>query len=147
MAGIVLLLHLLGATVWTGGHLVLATTLLPRALRERRIDGLLAFESAYERIGMPALALQVLTGLWLAHHLQPDLGAWLDWRQPVSRLLMLKLGLLALTGAFAVHARLRVLPRLSPATLPLLAWHVVPVTLLAVAFVVVGLSFRTGWLY
>ena len=117
MAGFVLLLHLLGATVWTGGHLVLATTILPRALRERRIDGLLAFESAY------------------------------DWRQPVSRLVMLKFGLLALTGAFAVHARLRVLPRLSPATLPLLAWHVVPVTLLAVAFVVVGLSFRTGWLY
>jgi hypothetical protein len=35
-------------------------------------------------------------------------------------------------------ARLRVIPRLSPATMPLLAWHVVPVTLL---------SFRTGWLY
>jgi putative copper export protein len=147
MAGIVLLLHLLGATVWTGGHLVLATAILPRALKARSIDDLVRFESAYERIGLPALAIQVVTGLWLAHHLQPDVVAWLSWQQPASRLILLKLGLLALTGAFAVHARLRVIPRLSPATLSLLAWHVVPVTLLSVAFVVVGLSFRTGWFY
>ena len=146
-AGIVLLLHLLGATVWTGGHLVLATTILPRALRARRIEELAAFESAYERIGMPALALQVLTGLWLAHRLLPDPATWFCWQQPVARLVLLKLALLALSGAFALHARLRVIPRLSPATLPLLAWHVLPVTLLSVAFVVVGLSFRTGWLY
>ena len=35
MYGWVIFLHVLAATVWTGGHLVLATTVLPRALRER----------------------------------------------------------------------------------------------------------------
>jgi len=33
---IALSLHILGATIWAGGHLILATTILPRALREHR---------------------------------------------------------------------------------------------------------------
>jgi hypothetical protein len=28
-----------------------------------------------------------------------------------------------------------------------LAWHVVPMTVVSVLFVIVGVSFRTGWLY
>ncbi len=35
MYATILLLHILGATIWTGGHLVLAVTILPRVLRER----------------------------------------------------------------------------------------------------------------
>ena len=29
----ILFLHILAATIWTGGHIVLATTVLPRALK------------------------------------------------------------------------------------------------------------------
>jgi uncharacterized membrane protein len=32
---ILVILHTLGATVWTGGHLVLAATVLPSALKHR----------------------------------------------------------------------------------------------------------------
>jgi uncharacterized membrane protein len=32
---ILVILHTLGATVWTGGHLVLAATVLPQALKNR----------------------------------------------------------------------------------------------------------------
>jgi uncharacterized membrane protein len=53
----VVLLHVLGATVWTGGHLVLAATVLPRALKERSVDELRRFENGYERIGILALLL------------------------------------------------------------------------------------------
>jgi len=45
MYGIFLFLHILAATVWTGGHLMLATIVLPRVLRERSPDELLRFES------------------------------------------------------------------------------------------------------
>ncbi|TDO16827.1 MULTISPECIES: hypothetical protein [Halomonas] len=37
MIAMLLLLHLLGATVWTGGHLVLAATILPRVLKGRDV--------------------------------------------------------------------------------------------------------------
>jgi hypothetical protein len=51
----VLTLHVLAATVWTGGHLVLALVLLPRVLRERAVKDLLRFESGYERSGWPGV--------------------------------------------------------------------------------------------
>ena len=35
MRALLLTLHILGACVWTGGHLVLAITVLPRALARR----------------------------------------------------------------------------------------------------------------
>jgi len=144
MYGLILFIHVLAATVWAGGHLVLALTVLPRALRQRSPQVLLDFEQGYERVGMPALLLQVLTGLYMAHQLVPDVARWLAPDDGVTRAVALKLGLLALTVLIAAHARLRVVPRLSAATLPLMAWHVAAVTLLAVAFVAVGVALRLG---
>ena len=48
---ILIALHLVGASVWIGGHLVLATTILPRALRNRDPSIILDFEKGFERIG------------------------------------------------------------------------------------------------
>lgn len=143
----VLVLHILSATVWTGGHLVLALALLPKILRERSVADLLAFESAYEKWGMAALMIQVLSGLWLAYTLIPDIGSWFTADNFVTRLILLKLTLLALTLAVAMDARLRVIPRLSADTLPAMALRIRLITTLGVAFVIVGTTFRTGpWL-
>ncbi len=140
----VFLLHVLAATVWTGGHLVLALAVLPRVLRERSPSELLRFEAAYEKIGMPALLIQVITGLWLSHSILPDFRAWLATDNPVSRLILLKLSLLLATVLVAADARLRIIPRLSPESLPAMARRIGVVTILSVLFVVVGVSFRTG---
>jgi putative copper export protein len=146
MFGFILLLHILGATVWTGGHLILATVILPRALRNRDVQGIRNFENAYEKIGIPALAVQIASGLWLAHRMLPDVSMWFQWHNPIARLVLLKLSLLSLTALLAVDARLRVIPRLGTHNLHSLAWHIIPVTVISVLFVVVGVSFRTGWL-
>jgi putative copper export protein len=145
MYGTIVLLHILGATIWTGGHLVLALTVLPRVLKNRSPAELLRFESAFERIGIPALLIQVATGVWLAHRLVPDVSQWLAFDDPISRLIGAKLVLLALTIVFGIDARLRIIPRLTEENLTSLAWHIIPVTLISVLFVVVGVSFRTGW--
>ena len=147
MYGVLLFLHILAATVWTGGHLVLATAVLPRVLRERSPDMLLAFESRYERIGIPALLIQVATGIWLAYRLVPDVGGWFDLDNPAARPILAKLVLLAITFMFAIDARLRLIPRLSADNLTAMAWHIIPVTVVSVLFVAVGVAFRTGWLY
>ncbi|WKZ66749.1 MAG: hypothetical protein QY325_02230 [Flavobacteriales bacterium] len=39
-----LILHLLGASIWVGGHLVLLLTVLPGALKARDAERILAFE-------------------------------------------------------------------------------------------------------
>jgi len=142
-----LLLHILAATIWTGGHLVLSLVVLPRVLKHRSPSELLQFESGYELIGIPALLIQVATGLWLAYNLVPDVSRWFSFTDGVSRLIGFKLTLLATTIALAADARLRIVPNLSADNLVALAWHVVPVTVIAVLFVVVGVSFRTGWIY
>ena len=63
MYGILLFLHIISATVWTGGHLVLSLVILPRAFKEQSTEELKQFESAYERVDIPALLIQVITGL------------------------------------------------------------------------------------
>lgn len=146
MYGLLLTLHLLAATIWTGGHIVLSVVVLPRVLKERSASRLLEFESVYEKIGMPALIIQIITGLLLAHRMLPDVSLWFDMSIPVAQGITAKLTLLALTFLFAIDARFRVIPKLSSDNLNDMAWHIIPVTLFSILFVIVGASFRTGWL-
>jgi putative copper export protein len=141
---LLVVLHLLGASVWVGGHLVLSLVVLPRALRVRDTSIVREFESGYERIGLPALALQVLTGVWLAVHWVPDIRGWLAPASLHGWLVLVKLGLLAATLALAAHARFRLVPSLDTGGLSDLAYHIVGVTLLGVAMLITGVAIRTG---
>ncbi|MBW4531496.1 MAG: CopD family protein [Aphanothece saxicola GSE-SYN-MK-01-06B] len=138
------IVHALAATVWTGGHLVLDLGVLPKALRERSADRIRDFEAFFEPLGLTALALQVITGLWMGWILLPDFHGLFDPANPIGLLVGTKLLLLTATAALAVHARLRLIPNLTDATLSGLAWHIRGITALAIAFVVVGALIRLG---
>lgn len=122
----------------------MATRILPRALREKKAAIIRDFEQGYEQIGMPALAVQILTGLWLAHRFlagSPD--GWFGSSGP-TRVIQLKLAFLGATAALALHAKLRVIPRLRDDNLPVLGSHIVAVTVLGVGFLLAGVSLRLG---
>jgi putative copper export protein len=136
------LLHVLGATVWVGGHLVLALGFLPRALKNKDLSIIRNFEEHYERVGMPALLIQVITGFWLAYIYYPDLSDWISFQNHHATLTTIKLILLTLTLVVAIHARFFIIPKLSEENLSAMAMHIVIITILAVLFVVTGLSFR-----
>ena len=125
---------------------MLTFAVLPVALRARDPRPLLQFESGFERIALPALLVQVISGLWLAHLLVPDPADWIHRSTPLARLIFLKLVLLGATVLAALEARLRIIPRLTAETLPALARRVYFVTLASVLFVLVGVSFRGGLL-
>lgn len=144
MFRLVLVLHLLGACIWVGGHLVLLLTILPKALRERDPSTVLRFEHGYERIGIPALLLQAITGIWLAERFVPGLWPAFTFSDPLRTSVAIKLLLLLATLLTGLHARLRIIPRLTPDRMPLLAVHVSLVTLLAVAMLFMGAFIRTG---
>ena len=55
-------LHVLGASVWVGGQIVLA--LLVPVLRKRDPELPRAVARAFNKIGWPAYALLVITGMW-----------------------------------------------------------------------------------
>ncbi|GAD02812.1 hypothetical protein [Agarivorans albus] len=142
---LLLLAHLIAATIWTGGHIVLCLVILPKVLRAKSPEVLLDFEQAFEKVGMPALIIQVITGLFLAYHWLPDVSLWFSMSNPISHGIAGKLLLLALTFGLALDAKLRVLPKLSSNNLWDMALHIIAVTLLSVGFVALGLSFRLAW--
>jgi len=141
-----LFLHILGASVWAGGHLVLSFVVLPRALRERSPEILLDFERRFERLAIPALVVQILTGLHLAYTRLPVLSEWFSFKDPNSHMIVTKLMLLFITVVFALNAHFRLLPKLNADNLKSMVWHIIPVTVLSVLFILIGVLFRTGGL-
>ncbi|WP_037586236.1 CopD family protein [Stenoxybacter acetivorans] len=141
-----LLIHLLAATIWVGGHLIMAIQFMPRALKQRNPQILQQFEQRYEPIGMPALVLLVISGLWMASDFGVTPTRWFHFDSGMERAVSAKLILLLLTVGLALDARLRVLPKLTPNRLPDMAWHVYGVTLIGVLMLYMGVSLRYGGL-
>jgi len=141
---VLVIVHALAATVWTGGHLVLDLRVLPQALREQSAQRIRDFEELFEPLGLTALAIQVITGLWMGWIYLPGYRGLFQPGNPIGILIGSKLVLLAGTAALAVHARVRLIPQLSDNNLSGLAWHIRGITALAIAFVVVGGLIRVG---
>lgn len=142
---LLLFIHLTGAAIWVGGHLVLALRFLPLALRTRSAAVVRTFEERFEPIGMTALAAQIITGFFLAQRLLP-IHSWFDFRLRMAMGITAKFACLLATALLAVDARFRVIPKLTDENLRGLAWHIRLVTLLGLGFVLAGISIRTGGL-
>ncbi len=65
---LLVIVHALAATVWTGGHLVLDLGVLPRALRDRSAAVIRSFEETFEPLGLTGLAWHIrgITALAIA---------------------------------------------------------------------------------
>jgi putative copper export protein len=120
---LLVILHTLGATVWVGGHLVLAVTILPKALRSCDPDRIHQFEEHFEGFGLAALLIQVITGLWLTWIYFPGFQNFLSFDSYLSTYIGIKLLLLLGTLALAVHARFFIIPNLAKENLNSLAYH------------------------
>lgn len=146
MHKIALILHLFGASVWVGGHLYLLIRLMPNFVRHNDIKGFLAFEKSYEPLGMTALAIQVITGLYMMNNIAP-MSLWGTPMGFLTALIHGKLTWLGLTIITALHARFRVVAKLENGThtahtLKLMYVHVGLICLWSVAFVITGAFFR-----
>lgn len=139
-----LILHLLGAAIWVGGHLILAIAILPEVLKKKDPKILLNFERKYEKIGIPALLIMVISGIWMAYKLGVGASQWFHFANPVEVVVSLKLSLLFTTVLFALSANIFVLPKLSPAKLPLMAFHIISVTILGIGMLILGSFVRYG---
>ncbi len=92
-----LFLHVLAATVWVGGQLVLAA-LVP-ALRRVSADAPRAAARAFNRVAWPAFGVLVLTGIW-------NVAAEGDRGSAYRTTLVVKLVVVAASGVAAwLHAR------------------------------------------
>ena len=83
-------LHVLGATVWVGGQIVLAALVGP--LRRVAPEAVAPAARVFARVGWPAFALLVLTGFWSLG------GGAAEGSDAFRTTLMIKLTLVLLSG-------------------------------------------------
>lgn len=145
---LLLIIHLLSAAIWVGGHLLLAVGYLPQALKEKNQNIILNYEKKYEPIGMTSLVLLIVTGIMMAYKYGIGIEYWFHFETPIEKVVSTKLVLLLLTVLFALSAQFRVLPKLrkSAEKLPEMTFHILSVTLIGVLMVIVGSFVRFGGL-
>ncbi|WP_010250767.1 CopD family protein [Myroides injenensis] len=143
---ILLIFHLLGATIWVGGHILLSTVILPQVWKEKAVDKLFNFESRYEWIGMPALLIMLVTGVRMAYIYSVKIGSWFSFETPIERVVSLKLCCLIAIVLFALSAQFYVLPRLKNniKMLPLMTFHILSVTTISIVMLILGSFVRYG---
>ncbi|HLV24210.1 MAG TPA: CopD family protein [Moheibacter sp.] len=143
---LLLILHLLAATVWVGGHLYLATCILPKVLKNNDAQSLLNFEKSFEPLGIPALLILVITGIWMSLQFGISVKDWFSFSSPMERVVSIKLILLFSTVLFAISAQTRVIPALKKGKNKLvkMAIHITMVTLIGITMLVLGSFLRYG---
>lgn len=144
---ILVMVHILGAALWIGGRAVLVGVVIPRARRTGEIEHLQEFEKGIGRIGLAALVVQLLTGLWHTTHWLGGLGALLRPANPIAHMALTKILLLVALVGLAGYAHHRMLPRLEPRGLSAFAFHAWVTATLSLVLLALGVGIRTGGLW
>lgn len=143
---LLLILHLICATIWVGGHLILSIRFLPKALRKKEPNIIIDFEKEYGSIGMPALVILIITGVWMAYDFGVPIEDWFSFSGNIEKVVSAKLTLLLITFAFALNAQLNVIPELSKYNMKIMAFHIISVTVIGVLMLILGSTIRYGGL-
>jgi len=141
---LLLIIHLFAATIWIGGHLVLCIGYMPRALKQKDPSIITSFEKSYEKIGLPALLLLVITGVMLSYNYDVKVTDWFSFKASIEKVISIKLTLLLCTLALAIHARIFIIPKLSAKSLTLMGVHIIAITLIGITMMVMGTFVRFG---
>lgn len=141
---LLLIIHLLAATVWVGGHLILLLIYVPKARKTNSLDGISFFRKNFEILGMPSLILLLLTGVLLAYDYDVSIDKWFQFKDGIERIVSLKLLLFITTITLAVSATKFIFPRLKNQPNPILYLFIVLVTSIAVIMLVLGSLIRVG---
>lgn len=143
---IILIIHLLAASIWVGGHLFLILRILPSTLQQKDISILSDFRLKFGKIGMPSLLILVVTGILLAYDYNVPISDWFSFSNPIEKIISIKLLLLFTSLSLAVHAQKVVFPKLtSNRMLPAIV-EIIIVTLIAVSMLILGSLVRVGGL-
>lgn len=142
MFKLALILHVLGATIWVGGHLVLLLGYVPKALKNKDCGVIKGFEEKYEPIGIPALLVQIITGIYMAFFYYDY--HFMSFSNGLERTANIKCLLLLGIFALAIHARFFIIPKLNENNLKPMVYHIIGVNIISVFILIFGVLFRFG---
>lgn len=143
---VILIFHLLAATIWVGGHLFLAIRILPEALKKKDVSILKNFKSKFEPVGMPSLLVLLVTGILMAYHYNVTFTKWFSFSNAIEKVISIKLILLFTTVLMAACAETLIFPKLKSERMFPAAFFIITVTTIAVTMLILGSLIRIGGL-
>ena len=141
---IYLIIHLLAATIWVGGHLLLLLRYVPKAIKSKSLEELSAFRKNFEPVGMPSLFILILTGILMAYDYNITFEKWFLFENSIEKIVSIKLILLFISLTLAFITLKFVLPSINKISPFILYFIIFLVTTIAVTMLVLGSLVRVG---
>lgn len=141
---ILLIIHLIAATIWIGGHLTLSIVFLPVALRKKEPLIILNFEKKFEPLGISSLIALIITGIWMAYDFGITYQSWFYFSGSLEKVVSIKLFLLMLTFVLALYTQIYVIPNLNKYNLNKIAFSIISVTVIGLSMLILGSTIRYG---
>ncbi|ESU23374.1 hypothetical protein FEDK69T_15370 [Flavobacterium enshiense DK69] len=139
-----MVLHLLAASIWVGGHLFLSIRFLPEAIKKRDASILKNFKGKFEPVGMPSLLILVITGIMMAYDFDVTFTKWFSFSNAIEKVVSTKLILLLTTMVMAICADIFVFPKLKSDRLLPASLLIITVTVIGVTLLILGSLVRIG---
>ena len=141
---ILLIIHLIAATIWIGGHLTLSIVFLPVALRKKKPLIILNFEKKFEPLGISSLIALIITGIWMAYDFGITYQSWFYFSGSLEKVVSIKLVLLMLTFVLALYTQIYVIPNLNKYNLNKIVFSIISVTVIGLSMLILGSTIRYG---
>lgn len=141
---VLIVLHILGASIWIGGMLIMALGVLPKSKKAGDASILKNYEGSFHILGMIALTLQFLTGFRLAMIYAGGMKGLFDFSNHTAVLFIWKLVLILLTMGLFVVFKKKTLSALTDSNISSASALVWVLTLISVGLMILGLGFSRG---
>lgn len=139
-----IILHILGASIWIGGMLIMALGVLPKAKKINDSSMVKNFEGSFHILGMIALTVQFLTGFRLAMIYAGGMKGLFDFSNHAAVLFIWKLVLILMTMGIFVVFKKKTINNLIDDNVANASTPIWILTLLAIALMILGLGFSRG---
>lgn len=122
--------------------MILSIGFLPKAFKHKNPGIVTGFEKSYEKTGLPALLLLVITGVMLSCRYDVTISDWFSFKTFIEKVISTKLTLLFCMLGLAIHARLFIIPKLNVKSLNFMAIHIIVITLIGITMMTIGTFLR-----
>jgi hypothetical protein len=144
---LLVIIHILGAAILVGTNLILMLSVIPKAKKAGDIGIIRGYLGGVGQMGVHALAVQLITGLWLASPQFKGISAAFQMKEVFATHVVAKVVIMILITALVIVMRRKIAPKLSMETLGGFTTTVGTLTILAIAMVALGVGLRTGGLF
>jgi len=144
---LLVILHILGAAILVGTNLVLMLSVIPKAKKAGDIGIIKGFLAGVGQMGVHGLAVQLITGLWLASPMFKAISTAFQMKDVFMTHVAAKVVIMIVITVLVIVMRRKIAPKLSMETLGGFTATVGIITVLGIFMVALGVGLRTGGLF